>query len=430
VLRQRVRLGKPIGGNRLRGLARERNFVLLALSGTVSQLGDWALLLILPFYVYQRTGSVVSTGVLVAVELAPRLFISSVAGVLVDRWDRRWTMIGADLVRAVLMLGILLPLIGAPLWIVYAVALLEAAAAQLFLPAQGAMLPAIVRDERDLLAANSMLATFNATTRLVGPPLGGLLFVTLGLTSSVIADSASFLLSGLAIVAIRHARPDAAPDEPAAQPAFIRELREGLRFIAGEPLIRALCLTLGIVMITQGLLDTVLVPFVSGVLHFGPVQLGVIAAAQGLGGLFGALGLGVISRRLTRGTVLGVALLLAGVFIGGFALARPLVLSAAFVFLLSVPMVVAAAWTETYFQQRVDGRLLGRVLGATETVSAAGILIGVVVAAVMGGALGPVSVLLLAAGVLLVAGALSMVWLRNARTTQPAPVRAEIYSEG
>jgi predicted MFS family arabinose efflux permease len=425
-----VRLGKPIGGNRLLGLARERNFLLLALSSTVSQLGDWALLLVLPFYVYQRTGSVVSTGVLVAVELAPRLFISSVAGVLVDRWDRRWTMIGADLVRAVLLLGILLPLIGAPLWIVYAVALLEAAAAQLFLPAQGAMLPAIVRDERDLLAANSILTTFNATTRLVGPPLGGLLFVTLGLTGSVIADSASFLLSGLAIVAIRHTRPDADPDEPAAQPAFIRELREGLRFIAGDPLIRALCLTLGIVMITQGLLDTVLVPFVSGVLHFGPVQLGVIAAAQGLGGLFGALGLGVISRRLTRGAVLGVALLLAGGFIGGFALARPLVLSAAFVFLLSVPMVVAAAWTETYFQQRVDGRLLGRVLGATETVSAAGILIGVVIAAVMGGALGPVSVLLLAAGVLLVAGALSMVWLRNARTTQSAPARAEIFSEG
>jgi predicted MFS family arabinose efflux permease len=412
------------------GLIRERDFVLFLTSSTVSQLGDWALLLALPFYVYQRTGSVVSTGALVAVELLPRLLLSSAAGVLVDRWDRRSIMIGADLFRALLLLAILLPAAGAPLWIVYVVAVLEVSAAQLFLPAEGALLPSIVRHEGSLLAANSALSTSLAVSKLAGPPLGGLLFVTLGLGGSALVDSASFVLSALGILAIRPAGRAGAPvdterTEPAARSSFLSELREGIAAVAGDRLVAALCLTLGVVMITQGLLETVVIPFVSGVLHFNPLQFGLIAAAQGLGALLGALGSGVLSRFLTSGRILGLALLLSGLFLAGFAFARSLELSAAFLFLFSAPMVVAATWSETYYQQRVNDNVLGRVLGVAENVSAAGILIGVIVGALLGGPLGPVAVLVLAAGVVLVSALLAFGSLREARTTSTISVGRE-----
>jgi predicted MFS family arabinose efflux permease len=178
-------------------------------------------------------------------------------------------------------------------------------------------------------------------------------------------------------------------------------------------------------MITQGLLETVVIPFVSGVLHFNPVQFGLIAAAQGLGALLGALGSGVLSRFLTSGRILGLALLLSGLFLIGFAFARSLELSAIFLFLFSAPMVVAATWSETYYQQRVDDNVLGRVLGVAENVSAGGILIGVIVGALLGGPLGPVAVLVLAAGVVLVSALLAFGSLREARTTSTISVTSE-----
>jgi predicted MFS family arabinose efflux permease len=419
----------------LLGLIRERNFVLFMTSGTVSQLGDWALFLALPFYVYERTGSVFATGVLVAVQLMPRVLLSSAAGVLVDRWDRRTTMIGADLFRALLLLALLVPAAGGPLWIVYVVAVLEVSSAQLFVPAQGSLLPTIVRHEGDLLAANSVLSTSMSVTKLAGPPLGGLLFASLGLAGSALVDSTSFLLSAVVILAIRPAARSGARASTGVPTGrgFLNELIEGVRFITGQPTVRALCLTIGIIMITQGLLETVLVPFVRGVLHFGPVQFGLIAAAQGLGSVLSAIAIGAIRRHLTSGVVVAVAMLLAGLFMAGFAFARPLWLSATFIFLFSMPNVVFVVWTTTYYQQRVEDRLLGRVLGAVENIAAAGILVGIVIASLTGGPFGPTAVLVMAAGVLLFSSVLATIALRDARTTPPVLVSSEpsaaVYGE-
>jgi len=239
----------------------------------------------------------------------------------------------------------------------------------------------------------------------------------------VIADSASFALSGLLLVAIRLPAPAHRDDgDDGGEPAsLVRELAAGVRGIVGSRVFEALCLVLAAVMVTQGMLETVLVPFVRDVLRFGAPGYGVLSAAQGLGALLGALGLGAVSRHLASGRVVGTALMLAAVFLVGFTLARPLALSAASLFLLSLPIVVASVWVQTYYQQHVPERLLGRVLGLTETVSAVGILVGVAAASVLGARLGIVAVMLVAAAVLLVSGAGAIVALWGARTSEPAP---------
>jgi predicted MFS family arabinose efflux permease len=406
----------------VRTLLRDRNLVLLLSSGMVSQLGDWALLLALPLFVYARTHSISSTGALVAAQLLPRLLISPLAGVLADRWDRRATLVGADLFRA----GILLVLIAAagngPVWLVYAVALLEASASQLFVAADGALLPTIVRRE-NLLRANSLLAVGTNTIRLLGPPAGGVLFAMLGLTASAIVDSASFLLSAALIFGIRlPAAAGQAPEGGGVQrlgPALVRELAAGVRYVVRSRVFVALCLVLGTVMVAQGMLETLLVPFVVDVLHFAPPQYGVLAAAQGLGALAGALALGAVSRWVTSGRVVGVALVVAAAFLAGFVAVRPLALSAGALFLLSVPMVAASAWVQTYYQEQVSNDLLGRVLGLTETVSSIGILVGVGASSALGARLGVVPLMLAAAGLLFATGAAAIAALWSARTAAP-----------
>jgi MFS family permease len=406
------------------GVLKERNLLLLLSAGFVSLLGDWALLLALPFYVYQRTGSALSTGGLVAAQLVPRLVLSSPAGVLADRWDRRVTMIGADVFRAVLLLGILVPAAGGPIWLVYLVAVLQASAGQLFTAAEGAVLPNLLSSREDVLAANSVLTTGTAIVRLVGPPLGGVLYATMGLSTSVLVDSASFALSALAIAAVRVYV--TAGDHLVSRPraGFLRELGEGARCVFTNRALETLCLTLGIVMVAQGMLQTLLVPFVQTTLHLDASRYGLLMAAQGTGSLLGAAGLGPIGRRLTGGRIaMGGALLVAGGALLGFAVARVFLLNAAFILLLSGPVVIATVWLRTYYQQHVENRMLGRVLGLIENVSALGVLCGTAVASGLAGRFGPTALMVAAGAVLLAAGLTAFAGLGGASTlaARPAP---------
>jgi MFS family permease len=195
------------------GVLHQRNVVLLLGAGLVSTLGDFFLGIALPFYVYEQTGSVLAMGALAAAGALPRLLLGSVAGVFIDRWDRRRTMIAADLARAALLL-MLLAVSGADrVWLVYAVAFCQAALSVFFEPARSALLPHAVPAD-DLPAANALSATSRTAARLVGPVLGGALVAVFGLPGVVVLDSVSFLVSALMVVLI------AVPGSRAASPAL------------------------------------------------------------------------------------------------------------------------------------------------------------------------------------------------------------------
>ena len=316
------------------------------------------------------------------------------------------------------VLAILLPLIGAPLWIIFVVAALEAASAQLFLASEGALLPTIIEDDRDLLAANSLLSGGVALTKLVGPPLGGLLYAVVGLGASALIDSASFALSAVAIMAIRPlarttAEPDSAEAAEQSRQTFVAEFGDGVRCIAGSRILAVLCATIAIVMAAQGIVQTTLVPFVRSVLEFDTVEFGLLASAEGLGALVGALAVGLVSRYLTGGKVLALVLMLASLFLFGFTIARSLPLSAAFLFLGSVPSVLTAVWVQTYYQQHVDNRLLGRVIGLTDNISSLGMLGGIAAASLLGGLLGTASIMMLAGIIQFLGGIAALVFLHG-----------------
>lgn len=77
---------------------RQHNFALLWFGQLISNIGDWVIKIALPYYTYQLTGSVLATGSMFLASTLPGVLLASVAGVFVDRWSRKWTMIGMDLV--------------------------------------------------------------------------------------------------------------------------------------------------------------------------------------------------------------------------------------------------------------------------------------------------------------------------------------------
>ena len=86
-------------------ILRQRNFDLLWFAGLISMIGDWVLFIALPIYTFNLTHSSLAMGVMFMAGTLPRILFGSVAGVFVDRWDRKWTMVLADLSRAILDLS-------------------------------------------------------------------------------------------------------------------------------------------------------------------------------------------------------------------------------------------------------------------------------------------------------------------------------------
>lgn len=237
---------------------RQRNFTLLWCGQLVSIAGDWAVLIALPFYVYSLTGSTLATGGMFIIETLPRVLIGSVAGVFVDRWDYRRTMIVSDLVRAALLLPLLAVRSFSDLWIVYLVALVQATVSQFFVPAENALLPRLVSTDH-LVTANSLNSLGQQVARLLAPPLGGVFMASLGLHSVVWFDSATFLLSAILIALITFSPKQKTDLERprGVSPvwfAFWREWRAGLAVVQHDALINTLFATSAICMVGEGIL--------------------------------------------------------------------------------------------------------------------------------------------------------------------------------
>ncbi len=128
-------------------LLRKRNYGLLWISQLISIIGDFALFTALPFFIYKITGSVLATGIMFMIQVLPPLFLGSIAGVFVDRWDRRWTMIGSSLFRGAVLLIMLGVRSAEMVWLVYLAGFLESTASQFFGPANNALIPILVDED-------------------------------------------------------------------------------------------------------------------------------------------------------------------------------------------------------------------------------------------------------------------------------------------
>src|SRR5262245_24390833 len=127
-------------------------------------------------------------------ELVPQIALGSVAGVFVDRWDRRRTMIVANLLLAAALLPLVLVRAVDLIWVVYLVAFAEAVLARFLRPAEAALLPRLVEKE-DLVAANSLGAFARNSARLVGPTVGGIVAGIYGLGAVAVFDAATFAVA-------------------------------------------------------------------------------------------------------------------------------------------------------------------------------------------------------------------------------------------
>lgn len=397
---------------------RQRNFALLWCGQLISMLGDWALLVVLPFYVYQRTGSALATGAMFIVETLPRLFLGSVAGVFVDRWNRRWTMIAADFSRAFILLPLLLLHGSNSIWLVYVVAFVETTLSQFFSPAFGAMLPILV-EERHLTAANSLNSLGEELTRLIGPTLGGAMFGLLRLNSVVLADSFSYVFSGIMILLIVlpvSAIDVPASDVPSGKSPLLNVWREwlaGLRLMRKERLIAALFIIVGTAMIGEGAGRAIFVPFLSQVAGNNAIIFSWILTAQGVGGVVGSLVLNRVDKLIGPFRLVSFGALATGLLsmIEVTLPKLPVVLICTG--LAGAPVVFFYVAVYTLLQGRAEDRYRGRIFGAYANNNTVLLLIGLFASSFLGDRIGIRSTMYLSGLFYFLAGVVAFILLRS-----------------
>jgi len=401
---------------------RRRNFALLWSGQFVSLCGDWLLIVALPFYVYQLTGLILQTGIILTAELLPRIVLGSLAGVFVDRWDRRWTMLISDLLRAGVLLLLLLVHSRDLLWLIYVVAVLQSIIGQFFAPAVSALTPSLV-EEHQLVAADALESFNDAVTRFIGPPLGGILLGVLGLESVVLADSATFLFSALTILLIS-VPVRVLEEQPVATSAFARvanvwrEWLAGLGLVVQDRSISGIFATFGLLMVGQGILNVLLVVFIKDVMHRDAQVYGWMITAQGVGSLLGALLVGSISK-----FVRPVYLIVPGLVIGGVCILVVIhypVLVVALLLIAFVGIFVVGTFVsmQTLLQQSVADSYRGRLFGALNTTMSVCMLVGMLLASGLGAQLGVVPLLNVAGIFTFLAGLAALAMLRDTNWKQ------------
>jgi MFS family permease len=381
---------------------RRRDFALLWFAGLVSLTGDWMLVVALPVTVYQLTGSALATGgVLIANKLSA-LILGSVAGVFVDRWDRKRTMVVANLVRGPTLLLLLAVDSAERVWIVYVVAAVVSAVGQFFRPAENALLPRLVGEEH-LVPANALNALNDNLSRLVGPALGGLVAAWSGLGGVVAADAASYLVAAGMIAAIAAStRPERTPPPETATVtgtwAIVgREWLAGLRLIRDNPVLRVVFGVFALASLGEGVIGTAFWVYIDQALGGGSREAGWLLSAQAVGGLVGAvvigawgktrppvylLGWGAIGIGLIDLMVFNYPAFIPGIWLG-------LVLMA----VVGVPATAFGTGYTAALQVEAADAYRGRVFGALGATSALFMIGGAAIAGLATERLGAVAVL-------------------------------------
>ncbi|MFJ6780363.1 MFS transporter [Streptomyces yangpuensis] len=356
------------------GLFRNRDFSLLLSGQLVSAIGDQAHFMALPLVVLALTGSATQAGFVLGLSTLSFLAFGLVAGALVDRWDRKATMIWCELGRAVLTAGV-----AVALWLnritmpqLYATAVLAGLLTTLFQVANTAALPNVV-GPRQLSAALGYSQSAASAVGIFGASLAGALYAV-GRTVPFAVNAVSFALSAASLRLMR-ARFQVDRQDVRTTSRLTNEIREGLGWLWRQPVIRFLTLVSAADKVRYGA-GYLLIITLARQVGASPLWIGVIFSGAAVGAMAGALVSDRATRRFPLGRIAVVMLWLEALMFPLYALApNPLVLAAVAAAESLVAPVYAVAMT-THQLAITPDELRGRATSAVSTLTTGALSIG------------------------------------------------------
>jgi MFS family permease len=309
---------------------RNRNFLLLWLAQASTQVGGNMVIYGLTVLIFSATKSNSAVSLLLLTFLAPAVFFSAVAGVYVDRIDRRHILIATNLLRAVLF--VLVFLAGGNVAAIFVLNMAISTVTTFFAPAEAAMIPMLV-PRSQLLAANGIFTlTLNAAFALGFALLGPLVVNVAGPDALILIVAALYLVAMVFTITLPAAPPsesrlaaaDAVRRTEKAVSSTFGQLREGLAYIRANRSITWSLVYLGITASLIGVLGVLGPAFATDALGLDPKQFVVVVLPLGFGVVTGILALNSFGRLVTRRRIMEGGLVALGIFLVLLSIAGPI----------------------------------------------------------------------------------------------------------
>jgi MFS family permease len=367
------------------------SFRWLLASAIFSNLGDGIALAAGPLLIASQTNDPFLVAMAYFVQVTPPLLFSLWAGAAADRLNRRTIAIVLNVARAVVLGFLAATIVTGSVNIALVLgSLFLLSTAETFADiAEGSLLPRIVPREHLTTANARMSGAFLGVNQLIAPPIGAFLFVA-GAAIPFAADAVCFVLGALLISRLArdvgaHRRDDA-PAGNVGNPApqaqgVMRDIAEGVRWLAAHPAMRTLVITIVAFNVTYGAAWSVLVLYVRDQLGMGEIGYGIITAAAAVGGIVGTVAYGALTRRFSLSDLMRAGLLIETATHLTLAVTSSPPVAMVIFFLFGAHAFVWGTTATTIRQRAVPDELYGRVSGVYRV----GIFGGLVAGAPIGG---------------------------------------------
>ncbi len=411
---------------RFREVLKNRNFFLLWLGQIISQLGDRLDQMALIAFVYLRApGSTLQIAKILSFTIIPVFLIGPLAGVYVDRWDRRRTMYICDLLRSILVFTIPFFLFYTKsLGPVYLIVFIVFSIGRFFVPAKLSIIPDLV-DKKDLLIANSLVNTTGMIAAILGFGVSGVLVEWLGAKSGFYLDSLSFLVSGALIfliskkfIAVINFKEVGKEIVEVIRKSVFREIKDGVVYFMRNKDIR---FTSGIIFAlwsALGAVYVVIIVFVQQTLHSATKDLGLLVMFLGIGLFLGSLAYGKYGQRISHYKIIFVSLVLSGIMLVIFALGiayYPNFILAAML-ALSLGLIIAPIMiaSNTIIHNVSDNEMMGKIFSSLEIVMHLGFLLFMFISSMLAERFSHLLILVIAGCLLSLLGLANLFFKRKA----------------
>jgi MFS family permease len=368
-----------------------RDFARLWFGQAVSSVGDFVFSTTLMIWVarvimgHSRWAPAAASGLMLCAVLAI-LVVGPVAGVFVDRWNRRRTMLNSEVIRGVLVLGLwlvtliprsslstslLLPLVYFAVFAVNSVG-------QFFNPARFSTIGDIVPADEDRTRAFGVSQATAASAAILGPPLAAPLLFSFGVKWALLFNAASYAVSFLAINTVHFPSGPQAPREGDRKPSWPTEFRAGVAVFRSSRFLVALLAISVVSQLGTGCINSLNIFFVQENLHANVNLLGVLSMAVGLGSIVGSLASGRIVKRINIRQLTWMGLLASGSLFGLYARQTNFAAGLVMTFIFMIPVAAFNTGLSPLLLKAAPPGYTGRVVAVLMPISTAAAMLSMV----------------------------------------------------
>lgn len=411
--------------SKFREILKNRNFFLLWIGQIISQLGDrFGQMALIGFISPDTPGSGMQLAKLLSFTILPVFLIGPVAGVYVDRWDRRRTMYASDFMRTVLTLFIPLFLFsGKSLGLIYLLIFAIFSIGRFFVPAKLSIIPEIVKKE-ELLISNSLVNITGMIAAITGFGIGGIIVEYLGAKGGFYLDALSFFISAGLIFFISSdktakikIRQVGLEIVEVIRKSVMQEVKEGIIYFMKQKEVRFTGLIMFLLGAAGGSVYIVGIIFIRETLKTVTLDLGFLIMFLGLGLFIGSLIYGRFGQRLSHYKIIFFSLVLSGIMLIVFALAIQqypyFLIAAALSFALGIfisPIMIAS---NTIVHKASDNAMMGKTFSSLEIAMHLGFLLFMFVSSMLAERFSSVSVLVSIGVIFSIVGLINLICQRK-----------------